>query len=124
MLEEIKRVICLLPYTDNHLPEIFSGLCSSILLPVFWQKSFAKCATWILPALVVAGIVTIVGSLISHAVVRRAGAILTLIFSATLFISSTKHGINSDFAAAMMCIIAIWNYFKSGFETSIRSMTK
>ena len=124
MLEEVRRVISLLPYADNHLPEIFSGVFSSALMPLFWRGSFSKCATWMLPALICAGIISIAGSLTSNYKLRRVGAITTLVFSSTLFISSSRYGIEADVAAAMLCFVAAWNYFKSGFEMSIRRMTK
>lgn len=124
MLEEIKRVIGLLPYTDNHLPEIFSGLCSAIIFPVFWKKAFGSCDTWMLYLLMLAGITTIAGSLLSNYTVRRIGAITSFVLSASLLISSTRNGLDSNVAAAMLCTISSWNYFKSGFEMSIRSKTK
>jgi hypothetical protein len=123
-MDEMKRVICLLPYTDNHLPEIFSGICSLILVPVFWSSSFVECARWIVFPIALSGFVTIAGSLTSHHLTRRAGAILTLIFSITLLISCINRGSGSDVAAVMLSLIALWNYFRSGFEKSIRSMTK
>jgi hypothetical protein len=124
MLEEIKRVISLLPYTDNHLPEIFSGICSVIIFPIFWKKEFGACDTWMLYLLISSGIITIAGSLASSYRARRIGAITSFVISTSLLISSIRNGQDSSVAAVMLCTIAFWNYFKSGFEMSIRSKTK
>ena len=110
-------------YYDNHLVESLVSLIQMIVIPLYWSQSFGESPSWMMLSLITSGIVSMYGSLTSKLDWRRAGSILSLVFSACLMISCHRRGCEAEVAATIVALLCLWNYVRVSFESSIRFLS-
>lgn len=119
-MNKAKSALLNIFYYDNHVVESLVSIIQMVVIPMYWTRSFGESPSWMMLSLITSGIISMYGSISGKLVWRRAGSILSLIFSACLMISCHRINCEAEVAAAMITILCLWNYIRIRFESSIR----
>ena len=119
-MNKAKSTLLNIFYYDNHVVESLVSIIQVVVIPIYWSKSFSESPLWMMLSIITSGIISMYGSISGKLVWRRAGSILSLIFSACLMISCHRRGCEAEVAATMIALLCLWNYIRVSFESSIR----
>jgi hypothetical protein len=107
-------------YLDNQIVEMILGVVLTIIIPIYWERSFHDIPSWMIVGTSLSGLTSIIGIMSRHMLLRRIGSIAALIFCACLTISCHRRNCEAEVAATIITIFSLWNYFKTGFEFTLR----
>ena len=100
-MNKAKSALLNIFYYDNHVVESLVSIIQMVVIPMYWTRSFGESPSWMMLSLITSGIISMYGSISGKLAWRRAGSILSLIFSACLMISCHRINCEAEVAAAM-----------------------
>jgi len=108
-------------YLDNQVMEVILGVVLSVVIPLYWDRSFHSVPIWMMAGIFLTGLTSILGIISGNIRLRRLSSISALIFCSCLVISCHRRNCEAEVAATIITIFSLWNYIKTGFEHTLRS---